>query len=138
MNRYAEIAARERLLAMPNARHCPTPNCNHAFVNNNAQAAGMRCPDCNQNYCSNCLLNHQNTITCEQAIQNNITNNADEAANQNWRQQNTKQCPQCNTRIQKNGGCNTMTCRQCRHVFCWRCLQPRLAHVGAHGCPLFG
>jgi len=32
----------------------------------------------------------------------------------------TKKCPMCNTRIEKNGGCDHMTCR-CGHNFCWIC-----------------
>lgn len=56
-------------------------------------------------------------------------------------------CPGCNTPIQKNGGCNHMTCSQCSAHFCWlcgRCLgrrgqQVRVAeHYAAWnlcGCP---
>jgi hypothetical protein len=32
-----------------------------------------------------------------------------------------KQCPRCHVDIQKNGGCNHMSC-QCGHCFCWLCL----------------
>ncbi len=137
LNRYAEIAARERLMAMPNGRHCPTPNCNHAYAYN-GQARNMRCPACRQRYCANCLLNHANNIPCEQAMQNNIADNANAAANQEWQRRNTKPCPRCNVRIQKNGGCNYMRCRQCRYEFCWRCLQHRRHHDPGHRCPLFG
>ncbi len=31
------------------------------------------------------------------------------------------QCPQCNEGIERNGGCRHMTCRSCRHEFCWFC-----------------
>jgi hypothetical protein len=61
----------------------------------------------------------------------------------------TKQCPECGREIEKDGGCNHMTC-VCGHEFCWVCLtrwpdeyseEPEvdeavLAHVGQYfNCP---
>ena len=40
-------------------------------------------------------------------------------------------CPGCRAIIEKNGGCNHMTCRRCQHQFYWCCGQPlslQLAH----------
>lgn len=42
--------------------------------------------------------------------------------NEQWISQNAKKCPSCKVSIQKNQGCMHMTCRQCRHEFCWLCL----------------
>ena len=38
-----------------------------------------------------------------------------------WMEVNAKQCPNCNSNIQKTDGCNKMTCTQCRCHFCWLC-----------------
>ncbi len=37
------------------------------------------------------------------------------------------QCPKCGQGIEKNEGCDHMTCKKpggCGHEFCWRCLAP--------------
>ena len=39
-----------------------------------------------------------------------------------WINYNTKKCPNCHSNIEKNDGCNQMTCVKCKHVFCWECL----------------
>ncbi|XP_061682128.1 E3 ubiquitin-protein ligase RNF14-like isoform X2 [Syngnathoides biaculeatus] len=46
---------------------------------------------------------------------------------EHWIAFNSKNCPWCFCRIQKNEGCNIMTCSQCRQLFCWACLT-RLPH----------
>jgi len=55
-----------------------------------------------------------------------------EAENVNWIIINTKQCPMCNKSIEKNQGCNHITCAKnsggCGHDFCWICLAPWNGH----------
>lgn len=41
-----------------------------------------------------------------------------------WIKWHTKKCPSCSQPIEKNLGCNHMTCRQCKYNFCWLCLGP--------------
>ena len=38
-----------------------------------------------------------------------------------WIETNSKQCPSCDSKIQKMDGCNKMTCTQCQSNFCWLC-----------------
>ena len=49
-----------------------------------------------------------------------------EGENTKWLLVNTKQCPHCHKYIEKNQGCNHMTCRKeaggCGYEFCWICL----------------
>ncbi|CAM9608643.1 unnamed protein product [Heterosigma akashiwo] len=51
-----------------------------------------------------------------------------ESETANWILANTKRCPKCSTRIEKNQGCNHMTCRQCKEEFCWICMGPWSDH----------
>jgi len=48
---------------------------------------------------------------------------------------NTKECPQCDATIIKDGGCQYIRCGTCNHGFCWICLGP-FDHV-KHGCNAF-
>ena len=43
---------------------------------------------------------------------------------QGWADENKDNvsfCPTCRTRIEKNMGCNHMTCGFCKYEFCWAC-----------------
>ncbi|XP_044217774.1 E3 ubiquitin-protein ligase RNF14-like [Thunnus albacares] len=52
---------------------------------------------------------------------------------EDWIAFNSKNCPHCFCKIQKNGGCNKMTCSQCRGIFCWSCLaRLRSFHCSQH------
>jgi hypothetical protein len=43
-------------------------------------------------------------------------------ASQRWIDAHTKKCPKCHSHIEKNEGCDHMTCLKCKHEFCWLCL----------------
>lgn len=47
----------------------------------------------------------------------------------------TKQCPTCNVNIEKNSGCDHMTCTRCRTEFCWHCLVPFGQALTLYSCP---
>lgn len=48
-----------------------------------------------------------------------------------WMQENTKECPQCNTAVQKNQGCYQITCSSCYATWCWLCRGDWATH-GSH------
>ena len=37
------------------------------------------------------------------------------------RNEHIKKCPTCKILIEKDGGCNRMTCPECETHICWRC-----------------
>ena len=57
-----------------------------------------------------------------------------------WKKGRVKNCPKCNTRIEKNEGCNHMHCTRCKFDFCWLCNREyKPGHYEWYnllGCPL--
>jgi ariadne-1 len=51
-----------------------------------------------------------------------------------WIKINAKPCPTCKVPIEKNGGCNHVTCSNCRAEFCWICLSYIHDHFQVHAC----
>lgn len=56
--------------------------------------------------------------------------NFNDVAQRLWMKANTRPCPKCKAPIEKNDGCNHMTCsnRNCRHEFCWICREDWKLH----------
>lgn len=50
-----------------------------------------------------------------------------------------RQCQRCTSPIEKNGGCNHMTCIHCKFEFCWICgsayTTNHYAYLNFRGCP---
>ncbi|GAA4652127.1 hypothetical protein GCM10023116_44110 [Kistimonas scapharcae] len=56
-----------------------------------------------------------------------------------------KRCPQCKTMTERIVGCNHMSCKTCKHHYCWKCLGPfyerdgrTMTHQGYYTCFGFG
>eukprot|EP00475_Leptophrys_vorax_P043777 TRINITY_DN8526_c0_g1_i1.p1 TRINITY_DN8526_c0_g1~~TRINITY_DN8526_c0_g1_i1.p1 ORF type:complete len:344 (-),score=31.08 TRINITY_DN8526_c0_g1_i1:415-1323(-) len=95
--------------------------------NTGADLRKFKCPDCRYSYCVVCRspwtvgnARHEQ-ISCSNYEK---TFAARDEATKEWERQHTKECPNCKSRIQKNGGCPHMQCRSCKHHFCWGCLRP--------------
>lgn len=122
---FEEIKTQEAFEHEFGIKHCPTPECVHQFVVEGEAPVLRRCEGCAHQYCVQCLLNHPETISCQNAAaMRHMT--PEERATEEWKLTHTQQCPHCHKNIEKNGGCNHMTCRQenggCGYEFCWLCL----------------
>ncbi|XP_063748390.1 E3 ubiquitin-protein ligase RNF14-like isoform X2 [Eleginops maclovinus] len=51
-----------------------------------------------------------------------MRNTVESYLSEDWIVLNSKNCPHCFCRIQKDRGCNVMTCSKCLNRFCWVCL----------------
>ncbi|CAN6373428.1 unnamed protein product [Urochloa humidicola] len=109
---------------------CPGPRCGRAiefFVSGGS--ADVFC-ECGHGFCWSCGEEAHRPVTCA-TVRAWLEKNSSDSASANWVSANTKHCPKCRRPIQKNQGCNHMSCRApCYHSFCWICLDPLSNHTG--------
>ena len=100
---------------------CPTPNCQYLFIPN--QQSMFTCPLCTKEYCLACRVDFHRGITCQEFQQDfkaSGYNDSDQLFMAFVKGNKFKQCPRCRFWVEKNRGCNHMTCR-CRYEFCYIC-----------------
>ncbi|KAF9873500.1 IBR domain-containing protein [Colletotrichum karsti] len=124
--RYHELLNRTYVEDKDALKWCPAPDCPNAIE------CGIKKKDldkivptvacgCGHRFCFGCILNDHQPAPCE-LVKRWLKKCADDSETANWISANTKECPKCNSTIEKNGGCNHMTCRKCKHEFCWMCM----------------
>lgn len=101
---------------------CPSPGCINAVQVSSIESRAVSCK-LKHSFCFSCLEENHEPVKCEM-LQMWRKNSREEAENAKWLSKNAKPCPRCSANIEKNGGCNHMTCRKCGQHFCWMCLSP--------------
>ncbi len=117
LNAISEREAEQKIASMEGMKQCPTPNCTFIFENSANRAQNFNCPACHQQYCSACLIKHNPESSSCEAVKRQM-----DGANEAWKNNNTKACPSCRKRIEKNGGCPRVSC-PCGTTFCWECRE---------------
>ncbi|KAF7081713.1 hypothetical protein CFC21_085626 [Triticum aestivum] len=103
---------------------CPGAGCSHAveFVG----CAGYDATDvfckCRHGFCWSCGEEAHRPVSCG-TVRAWLAKNKSDSETANWVLANTKVCPKCRCAIEKNNGCNHMSC-PCGHHFCWLCFKP--------------
>lgn len=151
---YDKIATRNALASLEEFAWCLAPNCTSGQLNidnNNF----MDCTECGFKQCLKHKCAWHTGETCRQYEYRSSGAKArdEERASELEMQKISKQCPgkNCGWRIEKTTGCKSrdyntsvvetrtnlilgdhMTCRKCRHEFCWQCLaaQKEIKRVG--------
>lgn len=98
---------------------CPTPDCKYAFIFDKNESQFL-CPKCSKEYCMNCRCDYHTNMTCAEYRKNSEFNADDEKFLNFVNGNKFKQCPQCKFWVEKNQGCDHMTCR-CGFQFCYKC-----------------
>jgi ariadne-1 len=124
--RYHELLTRTYVEDKDQLKWCPAPDCVNAIEcgikkkDLDKVVPTVVC-DCKHRFCFGCILADHQPAPCE-LVKKWLKKCADDSETANWISANTKECPKCNSTIEKNGGCNHMTCRKCKHEFCWMCM----------------
>lgn len=126
--KFGKFAQREYVDDNPYIKWCPAPDCTKAVKVGSLGKASVTC-SCGFIFCFRCSREVHFPMTCAQLDQWEEKNRND-SETAKWIKANTKKCPKCFWPIEKNGGCNHMTCRrkECGHEFCWLCMQPWRGH----------
>lgn len=121
---YRRHAVRWRLAAGGRMRGCPAPDCPWvARVDPRSRLfRAVECR-CGEVFCARCGGTWHAPASCD-AMRRWGEKCRSESETSNWMMVNTKPCPKCRTRIEKNQGCNHMRCTHCDHHFCWVCMGP--------------
>ncbi|KAJ3588788.1 hypothetical protein NHX12_009642 [Muraenolepis orangiensis] len=145
--RYDRLLLQSSLDLMADVVYCPRQSCRSAVMLEPDATMGI-CPACQYAFCTLCKLGYHGLSNCkvtsdelrglrdeylaasaedkkfmEQRYGKLVIQRAvEESYSREWLSDNCKCCPRCSTNIQKEDGCNKMTCSSCRQYFCWLCL----------------
>ncbi|KAH9695876.1 putative E3 ubiquitin-protein ligase ARI1 [Citrus sinensis] len=98
---------------------CPsTPHCGNAIRVEEVEVCEVECA-CGAQFCFSCLSEAHSPCSCSM-WDLWAKKCRDESETVNWITVHTKPCPKCHKPVEKNGGCNLVSCI-CGQAFCWLC-----------------
>jgi ariadne-1 len=101
-------------------RWCPAARCDYVVEVSSGAVKSVRCK-CGNRFCFKCDEEAHDPVSCEQ-LQEWLDKCRNESETAHWIIANTRKCPKCTVRIEKNSGCNHMICQSCKYEFCWVCM----------------
>ncbi|CAO3687680.1 unnamed protein product [Rhizopus stolonifer] len=131
-NKYRDLLNRTFVDDNDFLRWCPAPDCEYAIECSTPSTSltsvvpAVECK-CSLRFCFGCGLDDHQPCICA-LVRKWLKKCKDDSETANWISAHTKECPKCHSTIEKNGGCNHMTCRKCRYEFCWVCMGPWSEH----------
>lgn len=166
--KYERLLLQSTLDSMRDIEYCPRPHCQHAVVRD-PDSNMASCASCNFVFCCLCRRAYHGLSPCNIGsasmleIRRRLMNGSDadrqeleqrygkkavrtvleESHALQWIDDNCRRCPHCDSSIEKNDGCNKMTCYKCHAYFCWLCGQllpkvnPYSHYGGSSSCALF-
>ena len=122
--KYTRLLRDETLNKNQNLRWCPRPDCPGyaiAFVfgdsgeslSSHTSGAELTCNTCSTLYCFYCgeMAKPESKHNCRLS----------DKPMDYWFKKGIRHCPNCKRKVEKNYGCDHMTCIKCKFEWCWLC-----------------
>ncbi|KAF7797299.1 hypothetical protein EIP86_008494 [Pleurotus ostreatoroseus] len=134
-SRYQELQARQFVSCNHSLKYCPYPACSYTVSCPSAASKSslitmvpiVTCADAHT-FCFGCNVDADHRPVVCAVAKMWLQKCQDDSETANWIKSNTKECSKCQSTIEKNGGCNHMTCKKCKYEFCWVCMGPWSEH----------
>ncbi|XP_027476845.1 E3 ubiquitin-protein ligase RNF144A isoform X2 [Zalophus californianus] len=127
MQRYKKLQFEREVLLDPCRTWCPASACQAVCQ---LQEMGLQTPQlvqckaCDMEFCSACKASWHPGQGCPEALP--ITFLPGETSSAFKLEEDDapiKRCPKCKVYIERDEGCAQMMCKNCKHAFCWYCLE---------------
>ncbi|KAI0731621.1 hypothetical protein C8Q72DRAFT_821640 [Fomitopsis betulina] len=134
-DRFHELLVRHYVSHRPELKYCPYPACTHTVscsltkASLTTQVPIVACGNsAAHKFCFGCNVDSDHRPVVCAVAKMWLQKCHDDSETANWIKSNTKECSKCQSTIEKNGGCNHMTCKKCKYEFCWVCMGPWSEH----------
>uniref|UniRef100_A0A3B3REC6 RBR-type E3 ubiquitin transferase n=1 Tax=Paramormyrops kingsleyae TaxID=1676925 RepID=A0A3B3REC6_9TELE len=116
----------DKVLLDPCRTWCPSSSCQavcHLIEAPGAQS--VRCSACSLEFCSACRTTWHPGQVCKENLPVSALLPGDTSNPFYKTEEDTpiKRCPRCKVYIERDEGCAQMMCKNCKHAFCWYCLE---------------
>lgn len=120
--RFNELVVRHFVASNPNLKYCPYPSCTHtvscpAAASKSALTTTVPTVTCGADFlhkfCFGCPIESDHRPVICSVAKMWLRKCRDDSETANWIKSNTKECSQCQSTIEKNGGC------KCVLLSCW-------------------
>ena len=128
LKKYLQNVQNAKSLREPNCKACPQcsnpaklmPQTFLDKVKHRSRGQKIVCNECQHTWCFRCHAPWHENKSCKK-YQKEVSSVKTWAKAYAAGQKNAQLCPKCKVWIQRNQGCDHMTCVNCRTEFCYRC-----------------
>ena len=111
INKYKKFKLRNELYKDENVKFCPIKDC-ESYARKEGENKYVTCIE-GHKFCFECSNPWHGNKKCQEIIDKDFNK---------WKKNKLlKRCPHCKFWVEKNFGCNHMTCPECKYEWCWFC-----------------